>query len=255
MNYLSLPLMCNIADMDPTDNAVDMNQLKFPGITEGTAVRRAALLYIRNTGLQLPLAFDKCSFEEKEEFLLLYMRSNICVDIPVLVCTWLNILLYMRHIDPGLPNILTPDEMHIFVSNNSEFIKDMLRLALSLPIEAMIYLTNNHKCSLNNMGDDPFEIEDYPKSEYNEINFENFVNMTNQSIFIELIEDDMDDIEPTNFVKYFTNTTGRIEWKLHHNLPFISIMELALDTDAAKNKFMEGLEMMLTNQEGENNNA
>lgn len=252
MRYLSLPIDCNISELDPNDNAIDMAQLNFPGV-EKDAVPRAALLYIRNTGVTLPLTFENCSYDDKEKFLLLYMKSNISVDVPILSCTWLSILLYMRHMDSGLPNILNPDEVHTFVGNNTELIKNMLRLALSLPVEAMVYATNERNL-LSELGDDPFEIDEYPKSDYNEINFANFVNMTDYAIFIELIEDDMDGIKPTYFLKYFSDISGPIEWKLHNNLPFLSILKLALDSDR-KSKFIEGLGNILTNWEEEHNNA
>ena len=56
------------------DDSIDMSRLLFP--VETSKQNKSALLYIRNTGLKANFTFDQCSYNDKEEFLLLYLENN-----------------------------------------------------------------------------------------------------------------------------------------------------------------------------------
>lgn len=75
------------------DDIIDMSSFIFDDTISDK--KRAAMLYIRNTGLNAKFLFDNCSYLDKEDFLILYLTGHrLNVDIPILTSTWVKILVY-----------------------------------------------------------------------------------------------------------------------------------------------------------------
>ena len=57
---------------------VDVSNPIFPGIEQDKQLR-TTLVFLRNTGFDVELDFSGCSYEEKRDYLLLYLKDKIDV--------------------------------------------------------------------------------------------------------------------------------------------------------------------------------
>ena len=199
--------------------SVDMNETHFP---ENINTIKTVFVYLRNIGFSelIDPEFSKCSYEKKSEYLLEYMKiKNIRVNIQPLIYTWHNILIT----NGGAPSILTDEEEDKFIADNYEFICEVKRLAMSLPIYAMYRF--NHK-GLYNLE----ELEHTDKEPVGE----NFYNLVSHSItFAMLIVDDKYVVEykddkytrlpPLFYDKYFTVENNAL-MEMIENLPLMAAL-------------------------------
>ena len=118
MKLISIPNDMSKFNID--DVEIDMNNLKFDAPKE--KIKYYAFIFLRNIGSKFNLNFDNCSFEDKEEYLKLFLSSNIDVYIPLLSSTWIEILTSEIDNKMYLKSILTRDEIDLFIERNKEFI-------------------------------------------------------------------------------------------------------------------------------------
>ena len=146
MNQLSLPFDIDI-DHIGEEVTVDMSSLNFDVPAEQQ--KKASFIYLRNVGVKLELDFSKCSYEDKRDFLLLYLQEDIDVDADILSTTWIDILLAKDGGGEALPSILTLAEIQTFMQENKDFISEIYRLINSLPIFSMLCSSDQNHISLN----------------------------------------------------------------------------------------------------------
>ena len=114
------------------DDIIDMSSFIFDDTISDK--KRAAMLYIRNTGLNAKFLFDNCSYLDKEDFLILYLTGHrLNVDIPILTSTWVKILVYNKF-NTDLPSILKNTEIKIFYEAHMDLINEIYRFLISVPI-------------------------------------------------------------------------------------------------------------------------
>lgn len=99
-----------------SEDIINMNELNFNVPEEKKKI--TAFLYLRNCGIKNALDFSQCSYEDKEEFLLLFMKQEFNLYNRYFYNTWAGILGDFYPEDC----ILSQEEMSNFVIKNSEYI-------------------------------------------------------------------------------------------------------------------------------------
>ena len=144
-NTITIPNDQNV--LSTTDELViDMSDLRFNCDTDKK--KFYAFIYIRNTGLKAQLNFEKCSFEDKEEYLMMFMKSNIEIKCPILASTWIEIISFDDS-EIYLPSILDSNEIRKFINNNREFVNNIHQFINSLPIYAIYKFKKNRRSRIS----------------------------------------------------------------------------------------------------------
>ena len=117
----------NMSEIYNNGAEVDMSNIDFPTDQDKF---RTTFIYLRNTNFNnITLDFSKCSYEDKEKFLLEYIKSDIIVELFPLIYTW-QCLLTFKSCEPYFSN----DEAHRFLENNKNVINELKEFYLSLPL-------------------------------------------------------------------------------------------------------------------------
>lgn len=221
MAIYTLPIDLNVFPELNEDDKIDMSRLNFPVAPDKQ--KRASFIFIRNTNLKCSLDFHDCSYKDKEEFLLMYMTSNINVSIPELSYTWINILGndYLSSYDKS---ILSKSEIDEFCKNNEKFVFEMRRLTVSLPVLAINIFNNS-------IEDKDIVMEnDLESTDFDEISLDRFADLLDHEEFLYLIFMLADNIQPVYYKKYF-NRSGVTVMKIEEKLPFINMMNMMFGGD------------------------
>lgn len=115
---------------------VDMADLNFINIPSELQ-KRTSLVFLKNTGFNVTLDFSGCPFEEKEEFLKLYLTEDISVNNREFSSTWVKVLNSALGNDVDMMSILNDDEIEKLIKRNQNFLTDVYQLIISLPLYAM----------------------------------------------------------------------------------------------------------------------
>lgn len=140
MEIISLPVPEKILDLDiNTDIAelsnyvVDISSIKYDDPDLESNKVECSLIYFRNLDLPLACDFSKLTFEEKEEWLLKYINSDLFdLNIRELIETILN-LLADEPLEDFL-SILTFDEIKLFKNKHKDLLDEMIRFIVSSKI-------------------------------------------------------------------------------------------------------------------------
>lgn len=199
------------------DAVVDMSVLNFP--TSPKIQKRSSLIFIRNTNLKAHFNFNNCSYEDKEEFLLIYMKGNIDVEIPEILTTWIKIL-GKPYVNTEIHSFMTDDEIDRFCASNSEFVFEMRRLSISIPLCSIDYY-NRRKGNIyeNNM----------PVTKYNGIYMINYIRLLDYDEFIWLIQY-INDIEPVFYDFYFNQYNPFFD-KIIKKFPYLNMINVMLSNN------------------------
>ena len=239
MNKYSLPL--ESLPLNDNNAVIDMSDLNFP--VEKEKQNRTSLLYIRNTGLSANFDFTNCSFDDKSDFLLLYLNNNrLNIDIPIIVMTWVNILTYNRF-DPHLDSILTKDEIKLFYDKNQKIINELHIFFVSIAL-----------CSINlynylNTG--KVDISEFPKN-----NFKGFNPYTLLQLFdykpIIMLADSLNNTLKAEFYTYYFDINSEpypnFINALVNKFPYYSLLSIIMSKDLKViNSFCENVESLLKN--------
>lgn len=150
MNLITIP--CDIQKINP-DDKIDMSVLNIN--VDQDQKKRYAFIYLRNVGIKNELSFDKCSYNDKEEFLKGFLSMNINIDIPILASTWISVLMYnagLLNPDVNMYSILSMDEIKLFNETNIDFINKVRRLINSLTLYAVVkYNSGIQICDTSNI--------------------------------------------------------------------------------------------------------
>lgn len=205
-----LPL--DINNIDSTENIlIDMSRLKFDVPLEKR--KRAAFIFLRNANIRAELDFSQCSYQDKKEFLLLYLLEDIEVDADILTSTWIEILSSKDGGRVILPSILDINEIQIFIKENNDLIEELYQLINSLPIYALYCSPQNGSL---------FNTDDFKRTDYHRIKMANFYKLADNDEFTLLIDGNT---EPLFYEKIFIKGEYYIS-KMMEKLPFTNILSL-----------------------------
>jgi hypothetical protein len=200
------------------DDEVDMSNLNFDVPEEKK--KKYALTFLRNIGTNPKLNFDNCSYEDKEEYLKLYLSTDIEISFKIFSDTWTNILTFYIDDNIYLDSILTKDEIIKFINNNKSFINKVRRLINSLPYYSMeTYNTNGDYIDMSNV---PF-IED---DEIKIVNIYYLAGYNTFSLLLTEYDKSIEGQEPGYFSLFNDKDNQYYLHRIIENLPFYNILSL-----------------------------
>lgn len=217
---------------------IDMSELNFD--VDNSKKKFFSFIYIRNSGIKMKLDFSKCSYKDKEEFLILFMTSGIEVKSDILASTWLEILFNSYQVT--LDSILTTDEIRKFNIDHSEYISLIRQFINSIPLYAM-YVFHEE-------GKEPMNLDEFDRSDFNEISLCNFYQLTAFADFILLLEDVNTDNKAVFYEKIFDNPDDCFYLSIIiNNLPYLRFLDLLFETPDAQEAFIEVLNNVMKKEE------
>lgn len=243
MKHYSLPLdIPSMKSMNKETDCVDMSDLKFKG--DKTKQKRSAFLFMRNTNLDANLDFSKCSYEDKEEFLLMFMHGDIEVSCKILASTWMEILTHDCSDEVILPCILTEEEIHRFIENNSDSISEVMKLSYSLPVYSiyLYWFMSREREELKGL--ETFNVSEFPRCDYDGINPGNFCQLTYFDDFMMIINPP-EGFVPMYYTKYF-NYDNMVMSVIIDTLPYLNLINIIMGGNEAHAEFAQGISDMLT---------
>lgn len=209
MSYITIPI--NLNDLNDKDPTIDMSDLRFPPSLSNK--KRSSFIFLRNSGIKATLDFTKCSYEDKEEFLLLYFLEEIEINAEILSSTWMEILLSKYNGEINLPSILSKDEILRFTESNKEFILDIYQFINSLPL---------YTISIIQTDTGSFDMSEFQHTDYNKLKLCNFYTLAKYNQF-SLLLDPTTNQQPVFYDKMFKGT-NRFLWEMMNSLPYINII-------------------------------
>lgn len=145
-------------DISEQGAIVDMSSINFPEGVENST--RTVFIYLRNTGFKnIVLDFTKCSYEQKQSYLVEYINTDIINEIPILTYTWKQILLCRDTNVQVYQSILNDEETKDFVGSFGSLINDLISFYLSTPLFILSRIKGDNDKALLNM--EGIEITDY----------------------------------------------------------------------------------------------
>lgn len=188
---------------------VDVSSPNFPGIEKDKQLR-TTLVFLRNTGFNVELDFSKCTYEEKREYLLLYLQEKIEIKNKEFSDTWVKILMEYIGIESDKPCFLNEEELTTFISENSEYISHVVNFIYSLVLYAM------KRYSLE---DKAYSFEDFETSDTDDIS-DNICQIIKVPEIIMIYSTDN---TPVFYNKVFTIENNKL-FDAIQRLPFISLL-------------------------------
>ena len=188
---------------------VDVSSPSFPGIAEDKQLR-TTLVFLRNTGFDVELDFSGCSYEEKRDYLLIYLQEKIEVEYKEFSDTWISIILQSLGFENNRSSILNKEEQSLFIKENNEYISHVVAFLYSLTLYAM------YRYSLN---DHAYNMEGFRKTDAEDISS----NICSVLKAPEIILVYSLDNEPVFFSKIFTVENNKL-FDAIQKLPFMSLL-------------------------------
>lgn len=200
---------------------VDMNKLQFPNISESEQ-KKTALIFLRNTEFdqKVILDFSDCSYEDKAEFLKLYIESNIEIKNKAFSLTWVKILNWVIGYNLNIDSILTEEEIQKFVDENVDYIGNILQFIISTPLYVLSTFVIDEK---------PYGIDDSVKQTDEEPVGVNINSILSQPDIINVFTVDYT-FEPLFYKGIFKPENTELFNSLNY-LPFMSLLVGLKDVD------------------------
>ena len=188
---------------------VDVSNPMFPGIEKDRQLR-TTLVFLRNTGFEVELDFTLCTYEEKRDYLLLYLKEKIDVKYKEFSGTWVKIIMGAIGIENDRPSILTEDEVARFLEENKEYISKVINFIYSLTLYAMDrYSLSNHA----------YDMKSFNTTDADDIGSNIcYILEAPEIIMVYSIED-----EPIFYTKLFTIENNKL-FDVVQRLPFMSLL-------------------------------
>lgn len=232
MKLITIPT--DLSYIEDDELVIDMSNLNF-----GVDVSRQkyfSFIYIRNSGIKMKLDFSKCSYKDKEEFLMLFMTSGIEVKSDLLASTWIEIL--FNSDQTKLNSILSIEEIKTFNNDHHEYISILRQFINSLPLYSM-YVYHEE-------GTEPMNLDEFETSDFDDISLCNFYQLTTFEDFLLLLEDTGTENKPMFFKKIFDNYNDSFYMSsIISNLPYLQFLDLLLGSKEGQNDFIEILNNIL----------
>lgn len=234
MKKYTLPF--DVTTYNPSEEGIliDMSKLSFDVSEEQQ--KRSSFIFLRNAGIEVDLDFSNCSYEDKEQFLLLYLTEDIDVNADILSTTWIEILSAKDGGGIILPSILTSDEIDRFLKNNKEFVAEIYQLINSLPVYSLY-------CSQHNGVE--FTTDEFKRSDSHLIKITNFSKLSKYDAFILLIDGAT---EPLFYEKLFIKGEYYISYMMNR-MPFLNLLSALFMTPEMQSEIANRFNEVLTPQE------
>lgn len=211
---------------------VTINMSKFNFDIPRDQQKKASFIFLRNMGINVTLDFSDCSYEDKEEFLLLYLTENIDVNAEILASTWIEILSAKDGGGVNLPSIFTSEEIEKFLGRNKKFVDEIFRIINSIPICSMIFSKQNGKL---------YDVNEFKKSDYQGLSMINFCKLSRFDEFTLLIDGS---VESIFYEKLFVKNPYTEE--IVKNTPFLNLLELFNLTKDKQDSFVKEVDKIIT---------
>lgn len=229
----TLPIEIGEFTVLPKDAEIDMSVLNFP--TSKELQKKSSFIFIRNTEISAKFNFSGCSFEDKSEFLILFLKTNIRVRIHELIKTWIKIIAW-GYTSVPVESILSDDEIDRFCRENERFVAEIRKLTASIPVVSMMHFS---KGSGIQFGDD------LPIDTFDEISMSNYFQLTDYETFREIVNM-LDGVEAAYFPAYFGEDKSNF-FDLIKRFPYLGILNILTSDDksvlddfiARVNKYMD----------------
>lgn len=226
----SLPVDLDSIGKNQDEYLIDMSDLNFD--MDANYQKRAAFVFLRNTGLKANLDFSRCSYEDKEEYLMLFLQCGVEVQSDILASTWMEILSAKDGGDHYLPTILSADEIKRFCEDHREYINELYQFINSLPIHAMM---------VSGLDKITFNTDEFEKTDYSDISLVNFVKLIDFDSFILLI----DNSTPQKmYTKLFVPNEYYIN-QITNKLPYLSLIRVIYQGEGAQDAAIESIKSLL----------
>lgn len=230
----SLPIELGEFQVLPKDAEIDMSQLNFP--TAPDIQKRSAFIFIRNTEISAKFNFSNCSYEDKAEYLLLFIKEDIRIRIHEIIKTWIKIIGW-GYVDIPFESILSDDEIDRFCKENEELVFELRRFTVSIPLASMSYFfaKSDIECT-----------DDFGATDYHGFSIANYFQLTDYEIFKELVNI-ITGIDPIYYNEYFRRGAAYYN-DLIKRFPYLELMNIITngDPEILKN-FTDNINMYLEN--------
>lgn len=123
-----------MTDISEHGAIIDMSNLNYPNINKEDNIR-VTYIYLRNTGYSnIDLDFSNTEYSFKEQFLLYYLKGDIEYIFEECTNTWIKIIGFYNQQDFPIESILTNEEIENFIKNNKDYLEEINRFIISLPL-------------------------------------------------------------------------------------------------------------------------
>jgi hypothetical protein len=229
MKLITIP--DGLLNIDNKDIEIDMFNLKFDAPAE--KLKYYAFVFLRNIGSKYNLNFDKCSYDDKEEYLKLFLTFDIDIYSPLLASSWVEILNHDIDNNIYLDSILSKDEINKFIENNIDLVNKVRRLINSLSL----YSVNRYGNELNNISNEGIETIDDT-----EVKVVNLWQLTKYDSFILIFKttDELPpELTPGNYTIFYDKNNSYNMNRIMENLPFFNILSTLLAPKEMQQSFSE----------------
>ncbi|WP_312339106.1 hypothetical protein [Anaerospora hongkongensis] len=208
----SLPYKIEEMELIQTNGAVvDMSDLNFISII-AELQKKTSLVFLKNTGFSVTLDFSNCSYEDKAEYLMLYLTEDLSVSNKEFSSTWVKILNSCLGISTDKYSILSDEEIKRFKDENLDFLTEVYQLIISLPLYAM------YRFFLN---DEVYDMSEFKKADKNPIKC-NLYKLIEHDEFLFLYGIPVN-IEPLFYTQIFTVENNEL-FTVIQRLPFMDVL-------------------------------
>lgn len=239
-NLISIPYTSGEID-DPSKVSIDMSNLKFD--CPDNKKKFYAFIFIRNTGIKSILNFDKCSFEDKEEYLNMFLTLNIEIKCPILASTWIEILSFNNNENIYLPCILDKAEIIKFRERNKNLLDNIYQFINSLPLYSIFSFTNEYDFGIN--------INEFECSNDNNIKLVNFYQLTEFDRFILLLNANPSyEHRPVLYEDLFNDRENSYDFnRIMKNLPYINFLNAIFSNNQCQDDIVSEINNLFKQEE------
>ena len=188
---------------------VDLSSPDFPGIAPDKQLR-TTLVFLRNTGFEVRLDFSKCSYKEKRDYLILYLKEKIEIKNREFADSWYKILMEKSGFSCEEECILSDEELVRFISEEADYIDHVINFIYSLPLYAMKRYT---------LEDKAYNMDSFDESAANDISDNICFVLEHPDILCLYMHTE----KPMFYTKIFTIENNKL-FDAIQSLPFMSIL-------------------------------
>lgn len=240
-NLITIPYENGTID-NINELSIDMSNLKFDCPEDKK--KFYAFIFIRNTGIKSKLVFDYCSFTDKEEYLRMFLTSNIELKCSLLASTWIEILSFNDN-EILLPSILNKDEISKFICRNKNLVDQVHQFINSLPLYTIYRFNETY-----DIGND-ININEFESVDKFDFKIVNFYQLTNFDRFILLLNPNPPyEQRPVFYKELFSDRSKAYDFmNIVNNLPYMNILNAIFSNKECQNDIINGINHLFKKEE------
>lgn len=225
------------------DLEIDMGNLEFS--VDKDKQKISAFLFIRNIGIKKRLNFNNCSYNDIEEYLMLFLTKNIEINCDLLATTWLEIFLYDENEDLTLPSLLDKEEIKQFNEDHKIFIDGCRQFINSLPVYAI--------WSYCPSDGDRIDMSQFETTDFDLLKLANFNQLIKYTHFLLLLEAvPSESHKPAFFNNIFIKENEYELSVLMNNLPYLNMIITMFGGKEIQDEALKRISEILEPDEGGN---